>query len=231
MMIDFDFSPYFKRYEALVQLADQIFDKMSKAYPDAVTCRIGCADCCYALFDLTLIEALYINDKFNQIYGGPQREALLETANRVDRTLAKIKRQAMHDLRQGKSEDDILLDLARVRVRCPLLDADDRCELYDARPITCRLYGIPTSIGDKGRTCCISGFENGRQYPTVKLDLIHQQLQQISTELIRDLNSEHIKLADLLVPLSMALLTLYDEEYLGVKCDQKTPSTAAPGKK
>jgi Fe-S-cluster containining protein len=228
-MIDFDFSVYFKRYEALVELADRVFAKMARTYPDCVTCKTGCSDCCYALFDLTLIEALYINHRFNEKYSGPQREVLLEKANQVDRKIAKIKRSAVRDLRDGKSETDILHDLAKIRVRCPLLDERDRCELYDHRPITCRLYGIPTSVQGKGRTCVLSGFKEGCSYPTVNLDILHQQLQQISAELVRDLRAHNIKLADLLVPLSMALLTLYDEEYFGVKYEPEEPGQAQQG--
>ena len=48
------------------------------------------------------------------------------------------------------------------------------------------------------------------------LDVVHNQLQQISAELIRDIKSRNIKLADLLVPLSMALISDYDDVYLGI---------------
>jgi Fe-S-cluster containining protein len=214
--MDFDFSPYFKRYEALRQLADQTFDKVSREYPQNVKCKSGCADCCHALFDLTLIEALYINHKFNEKYQGPEREALLEKANRLDRRITKIKRRAGQDLQAGKPEQEILAELASVRVPCPLLNDEDLCELYEFRPITCRFYGIPTAIGGAGRTCGLSGFEPGRSYPTVNLDRVHQQLQQITSELVRDMGSKYIKLSDLLIPLSMAMLTLFDAEYLGV---------------
>jgi Fe-S-cluster containining protein len=214
--MEFDFTPYFKRYEALRQLADQTFDKVSREYPQNVKCKSGCADCCHALFDLTLIEALYINHKFNEKYQGPEREALLEKANRLDRRMTKIKRRAGQDLQAGKPEQEILAELASVRVPCPLLNDEDLCELYEFRPITCRFYGIPTAIGGAGRTCGLSGFEPGRSYPTVNLDRVHQQLQQITSELVRDMGSKYIKLSDLLIPLSMAMLTLFDAEYLGV---------------
>ena len=35
------------------------------------------------------------------------------------------------------------MEIAATSVRCPLLDEENRCLLYDARPITCRLYGVP----------------------------------------------------------------------------------------
>lgn len=215
-----DFAPYFKKYETLSQAADQVFERVKEQFPDCVQCKEECSDCCYALFDLTLIEALYMNEKFNAKFTGEAREAMLEKANRADRTIHKLKRAAYHDLQAGKSEDDILTMLGGERVRCPLLNDHDMCELYDHRPITCRLYGIPTSIGGKGRTCSLSKFEGGRSYPTADIDKIHGRLQEISAELLRDIQSANIKLADILMPLSMAVMTVFDESFMGV--DEKT---------
>ena len=214
--MDFDFTPYFDKYEALVSKSDEAFEHVKQAYAECVKCEEKCADCCHALFDLTLIEALYINHKFNRKIKGSQKADLLEKANRVDRHIHKIKRQAYKDLQAGKSEDEILAGLARERVRCPLLNEAELCDLYDNRPLTCRFYGIPTAIGGQGHTCGKSDFKEREQYPTVNLDVINNQLQQLSAELIRDLKSRYLKLADMLVPLSMALLTLYDEDYLGI---------------
>lgn len=211
-----DLTTYFEAYEALVQKADAAFEKVKEAFPECVRCHRECADCCYALFDLSLIEALYINRHFRENFQGEAREALLEEANRTDRQLARIKRDAARALAAGRDETEVLEALASERVRCPLLNDEKLCELYPYRPITCRLYGIPTAIGGKGYTCGLSGFEPGKSYPTVHLDQIQASLQEISATLLRDLRSRHIKLVDLLVPLSMALLTEYDDAYLGV---------------
>ena len=227
--MDFDFTPYFKKYEALVSKSDEAFERVRKAYAECVKCEEKCADCCYALFDLTLVEALYINYKFNEQLKGSERVELLEKANRADRRVHKLKHQAHRDLQAGKNEDEILAGLAQERVRCPLLNEAELCDLYDNRPLTCRFYGIPTAIGGAGHTCGNSGFEKGEQYPTVNLDAVNAQLQQISGELIRDLKSRYVKLADMLVPLSMALLTTFDETFLGVG-EGKEPDLA-PRKK
>jgi len=222
--MDFDFTPYLQRYEALARVADQLFERVASEHPECVRCGNGCVDCCHALFDLTLIEALSINQKFNQRFSGPERERILENANQADRRIAKIKRDAYRELREGaKDEPDILTDLARVRERCPLLDEDNLCILYDHRPITCRFYGIPTAIGGKGYTCGLSGFEPGGRYPTVQLERIHHQLQQITAEMIRDMQSNYVKLVDLLMPLPMALTTLFDEEFFGLESWQNAP--------
>jgi Fe-S-cluster containining protein len=219
--MDFDLSPYFRQYEALSRAAEQVFAKVKAEYPDCVKCDRECADCCHALFDLTLIEAMYLNDRFKARFKDEARQAALEEANRADRKIHKLKRDAFRDLKEGKDEKEILADLATKKVRCPLLNDQDLCDLYDHRPITCRLYGIPTSIGGLGRTCALSGFEGGKSYPTVDIDKIHGRLQTISAELLRDIKSQNIKLVDLLMPLSMALITDFDDHFLGLESDEE----------
>ncbi len=214
-----DFSPFFDKYEELVKAADEVFKRVSKEHSECVKCEIKCSDCCHALFDLTLIEAIYINHKFKEKITGNAKELVINRANDVDRQIYKIKRQAYKGLEAGSDEQKILARLAQDRARCPFLNDEDSCEMYESRPITCRFYGIPTSIGGAGYTCGISGFVEGEKYPTVNLDIIHGRLQQISADFVKEIKTEYIKLVDLLVPLSMALLTVYDEEYLGIKED------------
>jgi Fe-S-cluster containining protein len=207
---------YFEKYEALVAQADGAFDRVKDAYSDCVKCEEKCADCCFALFDLTLIEALYIHHKFNEKYQGTEKAELLEKSNRADRRIYKIKRKAYNDLQAGKNEGEILAAMALERVRCPLLNEKELCDLYENRPITCRFYGVPTAIGGAGHTCGKSGFKQGEKYPTVNLDAVFSQLQQISAELLRDIQSKNIKLADLLVPLSSAVILDFDDVFLGI---------------
>lgn len=218
--MDLDFSPFFKQYEELLIAADTVFDRVRGEYPDCVKCTIGCSECCHALFDLTLIEALYINHHFNKKFQGQDRESLIEKANRADRDVYKIKRKAYKEFKEGKDEGEILMEMAEERVRCPLLSESDQCDLYEHRPITCRFYGIPTAIGGKGHTCGISGFVEGEPYPTVNLDKIHKRLYEISESLVKEIGSKYAKLGEMLVPLSMAVLTVYNDVYLGI-ADEK----------
>jgi Fe-S-cluster containining protein len=215
--MEFDLTPYFQKYEKLVAASDAAFDRVRQAHRECVKCSEGCADCCHAVFDLTLIEALYLNARFKEKIAAAKKPEIEENANRADRLLNKIKRKAHEELLAGKPEADILADLARERVRCPLLNSQNLCDLYDCRPLTCRFYGIPTAIAGQGHTCGLSEFQPGETYPTVNLDAINARLQEISAELVRDLKSRFVKLADMLVPVSTAVLTEYDEVYLGVK--------------
>lgn len=223
-----NFEPFFEQYLALVKQVDAAFDRVKNEYAECVRCKERCADCCHALFDITLIEALYIRKEVAKRFEGASLEELLERANRADRDIHRLKRKAVKELEKGRTEPEILEEMALKRVRCPALNDDERCAIYEVRPITCRVYGIPTEIGGRAHTCGISGFQEGRSYPTLKLDAVYQRLYGISAELADAIKSRYPKLAEMLVPLSMALLTDYTEEYLGVGAK---PEDEGPEKK
>jgi Fe-S-cluster containining protein len=217
-----DFTPYIEKYKVLSAKADEMFAKVQNEFPECVTCEIKCADCCHALFDLTLIEAIYINHRFNEMFEGKKKEAIVKNSNRADRKTYRVKRKAYKDKEAGKNEVEILMEIAAERVRCPLLNDDDMCDLYEYRPITCRLYGMPTSTGGMGHTCGKSAFVEGKPYPTANLDVVQKKLYEISAEFVGQIKTRYFKMADMLVPLSMAILTDYDENYLGLVDESET---------
>jgi Fe-S-cluster containining protein len=211
-----DFTPFFQRYGEIIREADQVFAAVRDKFSENVRCEKGCSDCCHALFDLTLVEALYLNHHFNAQFSGRAKNDVLERADDADRIVHRIKREAFKAVKDGKNAQDILAEMATVRVRCPLLNDDGACAMYEHRPVTCRIYGVPTAIGGSAHTCGKSGFEQGKPYPTVYLDRIQDKLYALSHELAATLNSRYKELGEVLVPASLALLTDYNEEYLGV---------------
>ena len=227
-----DFSPAFARYEAIAAEADAAFAKVSEMCPDFVSCGAGCSDCCHALFDLTFIEALYINHQFNKAFpSGPARDAVIERANKADRDASKLKRKAFRAGEEGVSTRDILESMSRERIRCPLLGDDERCVLYPFRPITCRLYGVPLEIAGEARTCGNTGFAPGERYPTVKIEKLQDRLVALSQEVVGALPTRLPLLGEMLVPVSFALVTDFDNDYLGILTEDdlvKIPEEPAP---
>ena len=212
-----DLKEHFVKYEALVHMVDGVFERVKKEYPKEVFCRKKCSDCCYAIFDLTLIEALYLNDKFLKKFSGIEKNSLIEIADKTDRVLVKMKRNAYREVKNGAEQLEIVAKMSQERVRCPLLGKDDLCVMYEHRPITCRVYGIPTSTAGSSHICGRTNFKQGEPYPTLNMDKIYGQLQLLSVQLIKDINSEQIKMHEMLIPVSMAMITEFNEEYLGVK--------------
>ncbi len=212
-----DFTNIFEKYEALVAEIEKGIHKIKEANPMEIHCEKGCCDCCYAVFDLSLIEAVYLNYRFFQIQEKKDQEEILERADTADRQAYRIKRNLNKLLTQGKqTEDEILTMLSRERIQCPLLNKDTLCDLYENRPITCRVYGVPTAIHGAGHTCGKSGFKEGISYPTINLDRINQRLFGLSEELLKEIGVENEELERRLLPVSTSLLTDYDEEFFGL---------------
>lgn len=212
-----DLTPFFERYERHAREADALFERIRAEFPELVVCREQCSSCCHALFDLSLVEALYLNARFNERFAqGTERSAILNEADKADRQNARIKRKVFKESRAGKESNAILAEVAAASIRCPLLGDDDRCRLYDVRPITCRLYGVPTAIGGASHTCGKTGFVQGRPYPTVALDKMQHRLSALSDEMANAMGTAYTELASMYVPVSSALLTVYDAAYLGI---------------
>lgn len=211
-----DLTNIFASYEKLRSEADALFQHVSAAYPQCATCHKGCSDCCHALFDLSLVEAMYINRAFLAAFPhGPERSKIMEKASEIDRKLTKAKRELFQAEKRGESAEEIMRMASQIRMPCPLLDENNQCLLYEARPITCRLYGVPIGIGPESHVCGFSGFNKGENYPTVQLGKIQGKLEDLSKQ-IGEAAQSRFELDEIYVPLSMALLTKYDDAYLGI---------------
>ena len=212
-----DLKEYFAQYQALVQVVDGVFEKVKQEYPKEVFCREKCSDCCYAIFDLTLVEALYLKEQFLNKFSGKEKNDILEVADKTDRALIKLKRDAYKKVQDGADQLEIIAQMSQERVRCPLLGSDNLCIMYEHRPITCRVYGIPVSTAGSSHICGRTNFIQGNPYPTLNMDKIYTQLQLISAKLIQGIGSKNIKMHEMLIPVSMALITDFNEEYMGLK--------------
>jgi Fe-S-cluster containining protein len=218
-----DFSQTFEKYEILVAEVDKVFEAMREDHKACVRCDVGCCDCCHAVFDVTLVESAYINYHFNQLKSRKDRRAVVKRAEKVDRKYYQIKRklQKMY-VDKGMSPEEIFIKLAQERVPCPFLNDDKQCDLYEHRPITCRVYGIPTSIGGNAHICEKAEFKEGTSYPTINLDKINDRLFQLSMELLQEVKAKNLKLHMSLVPPSASILMDFDRNFFDNSLQENT---------
>jgi len=202
-----DISYLFEPYDNLVSKADQAFERMAGEFKECIKCEHHCADCCHAVFGLFLIEAVFLKHDFDQL-GKEERDAALQRGSEADKELEKLERS----LEIFKDDPQMRgYSLAKARIRCPLLNDDNECILYPYRPITCRVYGIPTMIQGAPRACGKSGFKKEQSYPTFNLDGIHRELYQLSTELFGKKENKETEKAALLLSVSKVIKTPVEE--------------------
>lgn len=192
---------FFEPYEELLAAADSSFREMSNAHPERVRCKRGCDDCCHAVFGLFLVEAAYLHQAFNELDESVQGQVLA----RCD--IADMEARQLEDkLRQYRHEPaEAARLMATERIRCPLLSEERDCVLYHARPLTCRVYGIPTLIPGGLRVCGKSGFSADGRFGAFNFDLAQRRMLEISTAMLEEIEEADSGKATLLVSVSKSL--------------------------
>jgi Fe-S-cluster containining protein len=200
-------NPLFRSYELLVDKADEAFEKMKEDHGSQMACEAHCSDCCHAVFGLFLIEAAYLKEHFDRLDPEKKKEALMR-CNETERGLKRVEKK----LEVHQEDPEMMASiLSRERIRCPLLDSDQECVLYAHRPITCRVYGIPTKIHGKARVCGRTKFQKGLFYPAFDLDGMYRYLFELSKELLTMAGSKDLDRAALLVSVPRAIGVSVDE--------------------
>ena len=158
----------FENLLKLYEYVDQTMQLVRQRFPEEVKCERGCSDCCHAVFDLSYIEAVYLAHRFRLL----DDELKAQIRERAETALFE-----WQELFRGDG------DPSTARIRCPLLNDDEQCDCYEARPVNCRTYGVPTVIHDSGHVCGLSGFTKGKSYPTIHLAPLQQSLYDDSIAL------------------------------------------------
>ncbi len=193
----------FKRYESLVIGADRAFQRMAKDYAQEIKCKRGCSDCCHAVFGLFFVEAFSLKVSFDAL-DRKERRKVFARCDKADRDLQRMQEIHKSSRYEGDNASDVL---GKERLRCPLLSDQEECLLYSHRPITCRVYGIPTAIRGKARVCQKAGFKGGRSYPAFDLDQVQKELYLLSREVLIRHGTTDPDRAALLISVSKALRT------------------------
>jgi Fe-S-cluster containining protein len=197
----------FRSYELLVDRAEAAFQEMQKEHGSSMKCEPHCSDCCHAVFGLFLIEAGYLKEQFDKLTEEEKRAALLR-CERAEKSLGRL--QNMLQAHEGDPQMQAYV-MSRERIPCPLLSERQECILYPHRPITCRVYGIPTKIQGKARVCWKAGFKEGERYPVFDLDSVYRELFFLSAELLKSAGKDDSERASLLISVSKAITTSLDD--------------------
>jgi Fe-S-cluster containining protein len=193
----------FQTYELLVDKAEAAFQEMQKEHGSCIKCEAHCSDCCHAVFGLFLIEAGYLKEHFDKLTDEEKKAALVR-CEQAEKSLERLQNMLR------THEDDPQMQayiMSRERIPCPLLKEDQECALYLHRPITCRVYGIPTKVQGKARVCWKSEFKKDERYPVFDLDRVHRELYFLSAELLKAAGEDNPERASLLISVSKAITT------------------------
>jgi len=197
----------FRSYELLVDKAEAAFQGMQKDHSSCIKCEPHCSDCCHAIFGLFLIEAGYLKEHFDELTNEEKRAALLR-CEEAEKSLERL--QKMLQAHEGDPQMQAYI-MSRERIPCPLLNENQDCILYPYRPITCRVYGIPTKVQGKARVCWKAEFKKDERYSVFDLDGVYRDLYFLSTELLKSAGKDDPEKASLLFSVSKAITTSLED--------------------
>jgi Fe-S-cluster containining protein len=132
------------RYGALLGEVDAWFQRCLVLHPELIACRNGCSACCRGLFDITLLDAYYLRQGFDRL-SEPLKTEIVTAASRRLEQLTQVNQEFVEPwLLNGIPEDDWdALMPEEDETPCLLLSETRGCLVYEHRPMTCRLNGIP----------------------------------------------------------------------------------------
>ncbi len=131
-----------KAYLRILRDVDKWYRSVRERHPDKVTCTRGCRDCCLGLFDVSIAD----RDLLRAGLAAADPETCRDIRERAAVIVAKLRAEfpGLGATLEGldDSEVDRLCDHLG-DVECPVLGREGECRLYEHRPLTCRLAGVP----------------------------------------------------------------------------------------
>ena len=168
-----------------------------------LACRSGCSACCVGPFPVTPLDAIRL------------REGLKDLQNRDARCARRVldrAHQSAERLRRSYPVDTVATILAQNDAAeeelCPALDPEARtCDLYSARPITCRKFGpavrFSSESGDEAALAVCELCFVGAAPAEIAACAVEVDPQGLEADLLRQLEAETGKRGDTLVAFAL----------------------------
>ena len=144
--------------EALIQIVDTAMAEAARKSGAWLVCRPGCTGCCMGPFPITQLDAQRLREGLADLgRRDPDRAALVR--KRARQAVARILPDFPGDAATGVLGEDEEAEERFAALAedgpCPVLDpATGACDLYAARPITCRIFGPPVRCGSEAVGVC-----------------------------------------------------------------------------
>jgi Fe-S-cluster containining protein len=149
--------------QKLIQIVDAALAETARKSGDWLACRPGCTQCCIGAFAIHQLDALRLRRGLAELEARhPVRAAAIR--QRARDSWSRLSRDFPGNAATGILEES---DEAHRRFEdfandepCPVLDPETGlCELYESRPMTCRVFGPPVRSEDGLGVCelCFQG--------------------------------------------------------------------------
>jgi len=149
--------------QELIQIVDSALADAARRSGQWLVCRPGCTQCCIGAFPINQLDAQRLRQGLADLeMRAPQHADRVR--ERAREAVARLSRDFPGDpvsgtLDEGDGAAERFAEFANDEP-CPVLDPETgNCELYESRPMTCRVFGPPVRSEDGLGVCelCYQG--------------------------------------------------------------------------
>ena len=150
----------------LIQIVDSALADATRRSGQWLVCRPGCTQCCIGAFSINQLDAFRLRQGLADLEKtAPQRAA--QVRQRARDAVARLAPEFPGDpvsgvLDEGEEAGERFANFANDEP-CPVLDPlTGNCELYESRPMTCRVFGPPVQ-SEEGLCVCELCFQGASE--------------------------------------------------------------------
>ncbi len=139
--------PHPRADQRLVQIVDAALADAAHRSGEWLVCRPGCTQCCVGVFAINQLDASRLRKGMTELEADDPRRAA-RVRRRAKESVKRLAPDFPGDLATGLLDDSEEAEASFEEFGndepCPALDpATGLCDLYAARPMTCRVFGPP----------------------------------------------------------------------------------------
>jgi len=176
------------RDRELVQIVDAAFAEVARKSGDWLKCGPGCTQCCIGVFEINQLDAARLRQGMKDLEArSPERAAAVRERARaaVEQFGDQFPGDPTTGILNTDEESKQKFDDFANEVPCPALDPlTGRCELYEARPMTCRIFGPPIREEYRLGVCDLC-FQGATEKEVAACEL-RPDPNDLESELVRD---------------------------------------------
>ncbi len=190
----------------LIQIADVALADVSRRSGARLACRPGCTQCCIGPFRINQLDAARLQLGLQELQNlDPERARRVK--QRAKDSRARLSPEFPGDpatglLDKGPEADEKFSDFGNDEP-CPVLDPETGlCDLYESRPMTCRVFGPPVRT-EEGLGVCELCFQGASEEEIAACEMISDP-DGLEEEILSELEEDQGRRGETIVAFCLA---------------------------
>ena len=142
----------------LVQIMDAALAGAAQRAGAWLACKPGCTQCCHGVFAINVLDVARLEAGMDELRAAdPEKAEVVERRARawIEEYGPEFPGDPATGVLGASEEDQARFEEFANDAPCPALNPESGlCDVYEWRPMTCRVFGPPVRVGGAALGCC-----------------------------------------------------------------------------